>query len=164
MVGADAAEIMQGFGVAVKLGATKAQLDGTVGIHPTAAEELVTMRSGAKQRRGPRALRFLRRCLHFLCAPLVQEAASVSRDAPYNPRRRCASFPCSDEKIQNQRRVPTEVNRAATGAPALPRLSAPSRPEASLCTSADGNKTGESTTARYRMIRDGRLTFFHSYS
>ena len=40
----DAGEILQGFAVAVKAGATKAQFDMTIGIHPTAAEELVTMR------------------------------------------------------------------------------------------------------------------------
>ena len=44
MVGSDAGEIMQGLGVALKAGATKAQFDATVGIHPTAAEEFVTMR------------------------------------------------------------------------------------------------------------------------
>src|SRR5690606_21886120 len=44
MVGADAAEIIQGIGIAIKCGATKAQFDATVGIHPTAAEEMVTMR------------------------------------------------------------------------------------------------------------------------
>ena len=44
MVGPDAGEITQGFAVALKCGATKAQFDATVGIHPTAAEELVTMR------------------------------------------------------------------------------------------------------------------------
>ena len=44
MVGADAPEIIQGIGVAVKAGLTKAQFDATVGIHPTAAEELVTLR------------------------------------------------------------------------------------------------------------------------
>ncbi|KIL99467.1 Glutathione reductase [Paramagnetospirillum magnetotacticum MS-1] len=44
MVGSDAPEIVQGFAVALKCGATKAQFDATVGIHPTAAEELVTMR------------------------------------------------------------------------------------------------------------------------
>jgi len=44
MVGMDAAEIMQGFGVALKAGATKAQFDATIGIHPSAAEEFVTMR------------------------------------------------------------------------------------------------------------------------
>jgi glutathione reductase (NADPH) len=43
MVGMDAAEIMQGFGVALKAGATKAQFDATIGIHPSAAEEFVTM-------------------------------------------------------------------------------------------------------------------------
>ena len=43
MVGADAPEIIQGVAIAVKLGATKAQFDATVGIHPTAAEEFVTM-------------------------------------------------------------------------------------------------------------------------
>ena len=44
MVGADAPEIIQGLAVAVKCGVTKAVLDSTVGIHPTAAEEFVTMR------------------------------------------------------------------------------------------------------------------------
>ena len=44
MVGADAGEVVQGFAVAMKAGATKAVFDSTVGIHPTAAEEFVTMR------------------------------------------------------------------------------------------------------------------------
>ncbi|MGB1077013.1 MAG: glutathione-disulfide reductase [Bdellovibrionales bacterium] len=44
MVGQDAPEITQGFGVAIKAGATKADFDRTIGIHPTAAEEFVTMR------------------------------------------------------------------------------------------------------------------------
>ncbi|KAJ7569102.1 hypothetical protein O6H91_01G060400 [Diphasiastrum complanatum] len=43
MVGEDAPEILQGFAVAVKAGLTKAHLDSTVGIHPTAAEELAQM-------------------------------------------------------------------------------------------------------------------------
>ena len=45
MVGSDAPEIVQGLGIAMKCGATKAQFDATVGIHPTAAEEFVTMRT-----------------------------------------------------------------------------------------------------------------------
>jgi glutathione-disulfide reductase, plant len=45
MVGPDAGEIIQGLAVALNCGATKAQFDATVGIHPTAAEEFVTMRS-----------------------------------------------------------------------------------------------------------------------
>lgn len=44
MVGPEAGEIIQGFAAAIKAGATKADLDATVGIHPTAAEEFVTMR------------------------------------------------------------------------------------------------------------------------
>ena len=44
MVGDDFAEIVQGFAVALKAGATKAVFDATVGIHPTAAEEFVTLR------------------------------------------------------------------------------------------------------------------------
>ncbi len=44
MVGADAPEIIQGVAVAIKAGATKPDFDMTVGIHPTAAEEFVTMR------------------------------------------------------------------------------------------------------------------------
>jgi glutathione reductase (NADPH) len=45
MVGDDAAELVQGIAIAVKAGATKAMFDATVGIHPTAGEEFVTMRS-----------------------------------------------------------------------------------------------------------------------
>jgi glutathione reductase (NADPH) len=45
MVGADAAEIIQSIAIAVKMGATKAQFDQTVALHPTAAEEFVTMRT-----------------------------------------------------------------------------------------------------------------------
>ncbi|MEM9778141.1 MAG: glutathione-disulfide reductase, partial [Chloroflexota bacterium] len=44
MVGDSAGEIIQGFAVALKAGATKAVFDETVGIHPTSAEEFVTMR------------------------------------------------------------------------------------------------------------------------
>jgi glutathione reductase (NADPH) len=47
MVGPDAGEITQGFAVAMKMGATKAMFDSTIGIHPTAAEEFVTMRTAA---------------------------------------------------------------------------------------------------------------------
>lgn len=49
MVGPDAGEIIQGMGVALKAGATKAVFDATIGIHPTAAEEFVTMREPVKQ-------------------------------------------------------------------------------------------------------------------
>ena len=45
MVGPEAGEIIQGLAVALNCGATKAQFDSTIGIHPTAAEEFVTMRS-----------------------------------------------------------------------------------------------------------------------
>jgi glutathione reductase (NADPH) len=44
MVGAEAGEIIQGLAVALTCGATKGQFDATIGIHPTAAEEFVTMR------------------------------------------------------------------------------------------------------------------------
>ena len=44
MIGPDAGEIIQGIAIALKLGATKTQFDATIGIHPTAAEEFVTMR------------------------------------------------------------------------------------------------------------------------
>ncbi|MGH8747164.1 MAG: FAD-dependent oxidoreductase, partial [Burkholderiales bacterium] len=47
MIGPDAGEVIQGIAIAVKLGATKAQFDATIGIHPTAAEEFVTMREAA---------------------------------------------------------------------------------------------------------------------
>ncbi|KAA8548432.1 hypothetical protein F0562_000116 [Nyssa sinensis] len=48
MCGPDAPEIMQGIAVALQCGATKAQFDSTVGIHPSAAEEFVTMRTYPK--------------------------------------------------------------------------------------------------------------------
>ncbi len=44
LVGPDAGEVVQGFAVAMRAGATKALFDSTVGIHPTVAEEFVTMR------------------------------------------------------------------------------------------------------------------------
>ncbi|MGM3304599.1 glutathione-disulfide reductase [Anabaena sp. WFMT] len=44
MVGTNAAEIIQGIAIALKMGATKANFDATVGIHPSSAEEFVTMR------------------------------------------------------------------------------------------------------------------------
>ena len=45
MIGADAGEIIQGLAIALKSNATKATFDATIGIHPTAAEEFVTMRT-----------------------------------------------------------------------------------------------------------------------
>ena len=47
MIGPDAGEVIQGIAIAVKLGATKQQFDATIGIHPTVAEEFVTMRDKA---------------------------------------------------------------------------------------------------------------------
>ncbi len=49
MIGPDAGEILQGLAVAVKAGATKAVFDATLGIHPTAAEEFVTMRTPTRE-------------------------------------------------------------------------------------------------------------------
>src|SRR5262245_25926029 len=51
MVGTDAPEIIQGVGIAVKVGLTKPQFDATVGIHPTSAEEFVTLREKTALRR-----------------------------------------------------------------------------------------------------------------
>lgn len=48
MVGPDSGEIIQGIGIALKAGATKAVFDSTIGIHPTAAEEFVTMRTPSR--------------------------------------------------------------------------------------------------------------------
>ncbi len=48
MVGEEAGEIVQGFAVAIRAGATKELFDSTIGIHPTAAEEFVTMREAVK--------------------------------------------------------------------------------------------------------------------
>ena len=49
MLGEDAAEIMQGIAIAIGMGATKADFDRTIGIHPTAAEEFVTLRTRARE-------------------------------------------------------------------------------------------------------------------
>ena len=48
MCGSDAGEIIQGLSVAITAGATKADFDATIGIHPTAAEEFVTMREAVR--------------------------------------------------------------------------------------------------------------------
>ena len=48
MVGPDAGEIIQGIAIAINAGATKSVFDSTIGIHPTAAEEFVTLRTPAK--------------------------------------------------------------------------------------------------------------------
>jgi glutathione reductase (NADPH) len=50
MVGTDAPEIVQGLAIALKCGATKRQFDQTIGIHPSAAEEFVTMRERVPER------------------------------------------------------------------------------------------------------------------
>ncbi|KAG5229765.1 glutathione reductase [Salix suchowensis] len=52
MCGEDSPEIVQGFAVAIKAGLTKEDFDSTVGIHPTAAEEFVTMRTPTRKIRG----------------------------------------------------------------------------------------------------------------
>eukprot|EP00884_Botryococcus_braunii_P000495 jgi/Botrbrau1/10446/Bobra.0133s0053.1 len=52
MVGPDAPEIMQGMAIALNLKATKANFDGTVGLHPTSAEEFVTMRTPTRRVEG----------------------------------------------------------------------------------------------------------------
>jgi glutathione reductase (NADPH) len=44
MVGSDAPEIIQGLAIAIRMGATKADFDATVALHPSAAEEFVTLR------------------------------------------------------------------------------------------------------------------------
>jgi len=48
MVGPDAGEVVQGFAVAMKAGATKSVFDATIGIHPTLAEEFVTLREAVR--------------------------------------------------------------------------------------------------------------------
>ena len=55
MVGPDAGEITQGFAVALRAGATKALFDTTIGIHPTLAEEFVTLREPVRVPAAPAA-------------------------------------------------------------------------------------------------------------
>ena len=54
MIGEDAPEIIQGLSIAMNCGATKADFDRTVGVHPTAAEEFVTLRTRTRVAEGPR--------------------------------------------------------------------------------------------------------------
>jgi glutathione reductase (NADPH) len=49
MIGPASGEIVQAVGIAVQMGATKAQFDATIAVHPTAAEELVTMKTPEPQ-------------------------------------------------------------------------------------------------------------------
>lgn len=51
MVGADAPEIIQGLAIAIRMGATKADFDATVALHPSAAEEFVTLRDKITRQR-----------------------------------------------------------------------------------------------------------------
>ena len=57
VIGVGADEMLQGFGVALKMGATKADFDNTIAIRPTAAEEFVTMAPWRRRRRGSRRSR-----------------------------------------------------------------------------------------------------------
>lgn len=50
MLGDEAAEVIQGMAIALKMGATKADFDATIGIHPSVAEEFVTMRAVTRER------------------------------------------------------------------------------------------------------------------
>ena len=52
MAGADAAEIIQGLAIALRMGATKADFDATVALHPTSAEEFVTLKEKTTRTRG----------------------------------------------------------------------------------------------------------------
>ena len=49
ILGPDSGEMSQLLGIAVKMGATKANFDATVAVHPTAAEELVTMKEPSRR-------------------------------------------------------------------------------------------------------------------
>ena len=73
IVGPDAPEIIQMAAIAMKMGVTKAQWDATCAVHPTAAEELVTMREPYFRRGCPRAGEFADRA----CVP----AALTPRDS-----------------------------------------------------------------------------------
>src|SRR3990167_3521232 len=57
MVGADAPEIVQGLAIAIRLGATKADFDATLALHPTAAEEFVTLRDKVTRTRDRKSTR-----------------------------------------------------------------------------------------------------------
>jgi len=55
MIGEDGPEMMQGLSIALNCGVTKREFDRTIGIHPTAAEEWVTLRTRTRVAEGPRS-------------------------------------------------------------------------------------------------------------
>lgn len=74
---------MQGFAVGIKAGLTKADFDATVGIHPTAAEEFVTMRTPTRKVRKNQASQVnqgLCPCLPLIsCAVIVQHSIQQAK-------------------------------------------------------------------------------------
>ncbi len=67
IAGPDAGEMAQLLGIAITCGATKAQFDATMAVHPTAAEELVTMRERAARRSHRSRFRKSRSGLRWVC-------------------------------------------------------------------------------------------------
>jgi hypothetical protein len=103
MLGEDAPEIMQGVGIAVAMGATKEDFDRTVGIHPTAAEEFVTLRTRTRERAcarrrndRPRGLHLHGGTDHGLSCPIHGRNAEhgVARVAPRVAGGTCRSGRC----------------------------------------------------------------------
>jgi len=68
---------MQGFAVAVKMGVKKKQLDRVVGIHPSSAEEFVTMRSPTKEVRDKQPVGSSAWCANWILQPVASFAAYV---------------------------------------------------------------------------------------
>lgn len=99
MVGPDSAEIMQGLGIALKCGATKAQFDSTVGIHPSAAEEWVTMSAPVRWGSGKDfgAMLSARRSSWAAeeWVTMVHQSGCASRWHPASCVERCSPFLCS---------------------------------------------------------------------
>ena len=83
MIGVDAGEVIQGVAIAMKLGATKAQFDATIGIHPTAAEEFVTLRERVSEiRRAPIGKVIVRAGNHAWCGGGVGRNGRHERRCP----------------------------------------------------------------------------------
>ena len=89
VIGRGADEMIQGFAVAVKMRATKADFDRTVAIHPTAAEELVTMRADTSQR-----ARAIQRALHALTAFANANRLPTRRHIEWRAFEKCRGRTC----------------------------------------------------------------------
>ena len=123
MVGAEAGEIVQGFAVAMTAGATKAMFDATIGIHPTAAEEFVTMRSRCRHDAGRESAAAALARRRTACRRSHRSAPSTSLPAFETAMRRASRRGRGDRRRPRSRRRSTTRSRPSTAPAAAARAS-----------------------------------------